>query len=158
MNLRTLSIPLGLAAALALVAGTASAQQVYKWKDANGVTHYAQQPPASGTHFSKVRLADGSEVDATPAPASSAPAASASAAPQATEQARAGGGTQPATSSNQSAFCKQTAANLATLRNTAPVIAASSSGKQEVLNDSARKAQMDAALAQQREYCSSNGT
>jgi len=32
---------------LALVAAAASAQQVYKWKDANGVTHYGDKPAAN---------------------------------------------------------------------------------------------------------------
>ena len=38
------------AAAFALVAATAAAQgQTYKWKDAAGVTHYSDTPPAKGT-------------------------------------------------------------------------------------------------------------
>ena len=39
-------------AALALclaVAATAQAQQVYQWKDKNGVTHYADSPPPNQT-------------------------------------------------------------------------------------------------------------
>lgn len=37
-----------LLAASALAAATASAGEVYQWKDANGVTHYSQTPPAQG--------------------------------------------------------------------------------------------------------------
>lgn len=33
-----------------LLAGAASAGDLYQWKDANGVTHYSQTPPASGSY------------------------------------------------------------------------------------------------------------
>jgi hypothetical protein len=39
-----------LAAALALASAPAAAEKVYQWKDANGVTHYADAPPASGEY------------------------------------------------------------------------------------------------------------
>jgi hypothetical protein len=39
-----------LAAALALACAPAAAEKVYQWKDANGVTHYADAPPASGAY------------------------------------------------------------------------------------------------------------
>ena len=34
-----------------LLAATAHAAEVYKWKDANGVTHYSETPPARGKAF-----------------------------------------------------------------------------------------------------------
>lgn len=34
--------------ALSLVSGSAVAGKVYKWVDANGVTHYGEQPPKAG--------------------------------------------------------------------------------------------------------------
>lgn len=37
-----------LLAASVLAAATASAGEVYQWKDASGVTHYSQTPPAQG--------------------------------------------------------------------------------------------------------------
>ena len=36
--------------ALLCVAATATANDVYQWKDANGVTHYSQTPPANSTY------------------------------------------------------------------------------------------------------------
>jgi hypothetical protein len=39
-----------LAAALAVASAPAAAEKVYQWKDANGVTHYADAPPASGEY------------------------------------------------------------------------------------------------------------
>lgn len=35
---------------LLLASGVACAQDLYQWKDANGVTHYSQTPPASGNY------------------------------------------------------------------------------------------------------------
>ena len=44
--LRPTTLPLGLAAAMALTAAfPANAGQVYQWKDAKGVTHYSDFPP-----------------------------------------------------------------------------------------------------------------
>jgi hypothetical protein len=39
-----------LAAALAVASAPAAAEKVYQWKDANGVTHYADAPPAKGEY------------------------------------------------------------------------------------------------------------
>ena len=50
----TLLRPLAIALALTVAAAPALAQQqrVYQWKDANGVTHYADMPPTQ-THKSR---------------------------------------------------------------------------------------------------------
>ncbi|HVI25763.1 MAG TPA: DUF4124 domain-containing protein [Xanthomonadaceae bacterium] len=60
---------LTLGALLALGSAQAT-DQVYQWKDANGVTHYSATPPAQGKYDVRaVRGADG-----TPAPKTEAPA------------------------------------------------------------------------------------
>lgn len=56
-----------LAAALALVAGIAHAQ-VYQWKDAKGVTHYGDAPPAQG-EFHERHIAPPPAAAQAPAPA-----------------------------------------------------------------------------------------
>ena len=48
--------------ALALAAGTVAANEVYQWKDASGVTHYADMPPTQ-TH--KTRDIDNKSGNAT---------------------------------------------------------------------------------------------
>ncbi len=66
-------LPLCCSLALAFATLPAAAQErVYQWKDANGVTHYSQNPPA-GQAYQERRI-DGSdpEVPAKPAPAESA--------------------------------------------------------------------------------------
>ena len=67
---RPVVIAVALAAPLLLAATPLPAQQVYQWKDANGVTQYSGTPPA-GTDYQtrEVRVRDGA-----PAPASAAPA------------------------------------------------------------------------------------
>lgn len=71
---RTLSFTsLGLAALLA-AAAPASADDVYQWKDANGVTHYSQTPPASGSYTQHAE--SGRRAPPPPAQAAAAPAES----------------------------------------------------------------------------------
>ncbi len=38
---------------LLTVGAAASADELYQWKDANGVTHYSQTPPPSGSYSSR---------------------------------------------------------------------------------------------------------
>lgn len=62
-----------LAAALCMLAASSStvAQEVYKWKDAKGVTHYSERPPAQGAYSSQATIRD----PANPASASATAAA-----------------------------------------------------------------------------------
>jgi hypothetical protein len=52
------SLPI-LALAALLLAGSAAAQQFYKWKDANGVTHYTTTPPPAGQDASRLAVKPG---------------------------------------------------------------------------------------------------
>ena len=61
---------------VACVCVGATAGDVYQWKDAKGITHYSNTPPANGTY--KTRIV---HTDDTPAPAPATTAATASAAP-----------------------------------------------------------------------------
>ena len=47
---------------LALAAASLSAQTVYQWKDAKGVTHYSDAPPPKGATKRELRVAKGSAV------------------------------------------------------------------------------------------------
>lgn len=134
---------------LACVAGFASAQQIYKWKDASGVTHFAQTPPTNGTHYTKMRLTNEPDVSSNPPPsAESDNAPGSSAAPRAT----AAGGTQADTPSNRAELCKQLSSNIALLQGKQPVV--TGNAKQEVMSDNAREQQLATARAQQVQYCS----
>ena len=61
---------LALAAVLASGIAPAAAQTVYKWKDARGVTHYSERPPASGDYSTRDEVRDPVAAAATPGEAS----------------------------------------------------------------------------------------
>ena len=63
-------------ALLAVALPAAAQQQIYKWKDARGVAHYGERPPASGNYST---LDTAKDPSATPAPGAT-PAASGTAA------------------------------------------------------------------------------
>ncbi|MBB4132388.1 MULTISPECIES: DUF4124 domain-containing protein [unclassified Xanthomonas] len=46
----------GLCALLLLVSAAAGATELYKWKDAKGVTHYTETPPPSGQRYEARRI------------------------------------------------------------------------------------------------------
>src|SRR5262245_31013542 len=58
--------------------------QAYKWKDAQGVTHYSDSPPPTGTRYDKVKTTGTVEAPAgntAPTPAKPEPAKPTAAAP-----------------------------------------------------------------------------
>ena len=74
MQARTIRLLFGLT--LLLVAAAATAEDIYQWKDANGVTHYSQTPPPSGDYKTHAARAGDRANKAAPVVAS-APAESA---------------------------------------------------------------------------------
>lgn len=157
MHMRSFVVASAIGLSLACIAGFASAQQIYRWKDANGVTHFSQTPPSSGTHFTKMHLTGEPDVSSNPPPASGSadntePSANA---PQQTAPASS---TQPDTASNRAELCKQLSSNISLLQSKQPVVTGGGNGKQEVMSDNAREAQLATARAQQAQYCSSKGS
>lgn len=71
MAIRSLP-PLAILALCLLAPANAPAQAYYKWVDAQGVTHYGEQPPPTAKSR-KLELRNG-QASAAPAPAVSAPA------------------------------------------------------------------------------------
>lgn len=155
MQLRTLLAVSAFGLALACVAGFASAQQIYKWKDANGVTHFSQTPPANGMHYTKMRLTNEPDVASNPpAPASGDANDQGDAHPA--PQAAPANQTQADTPSNRAELCKQLSSNITLLQGKQPVVTGGS-GKQAVMSDSAREQQLATARAQQVQYCPHGG-
>jgi hypothetical protein len=64
------TIPMTLGLSLLLATTAAMAGDLYQWKDANGVTHYSQTPPASGSY--KERTESGRDTAAKPVEAAAA--------------------------------------------------------------------------------------
>jgi Domain of unknown function (DUF4124) len=137
---------LAMALSLALVATLVSAQQVYKWKDANGVTHFSQTPPASGVHYTRMHL------EGEPAVASNPPATDTSAGTAASDQGAASS-TVPDNAENRAKLCGQLASNIALLESNRSLTKAGPNGVQEQLGETERSQQLATARAQQSQYC-----
>jgi hypothetical protein len=135
--------PLAFCIALALlaVAGGASAQQYYKWKDANGVTHYTKTPPPEGTQADRVAV-NAAAPTPDPAAAGTAP------------KADAGTGMSSTAAQQRSAACQTAQANLDTLQNNPFVsIDKDGDGKPELLTVEEHNAQLAIAREQVRTLC-----
>ncbi|WP_394001594.1 DUF4124 domain-containing protein [Luteimonas sp. WGS1318] len=124
---------------LALLAVTAAsplaANEVYSWKDANGVTHYSQTPPPPGTRF-EVRGIRNDAPTATAAPVATPTAATAAAA-----------------SSTDTSQCEVARANIAALEGDAPVQQLGADGTPRELDAQGRSSQLELAQAAVRAYC-----
>jgi hypothetical protein len=153
MQLRQLVTAVAVGTTLACIATFASAQQVYKWKDANGVVHYSQTAPTTGTQYSTVKLAGQPDVSSTNPPMSSAANPPPSEAQGSNGPARANAGTQPNTPANLKQLCSQLDSNIATLQGKAPVVQQGANGQQMVMSDDQREQQLANTRAQKRQFC-----
>lgn len=155
MELRTVLAALAIGLSLACVAGFASAQQVYKWKDANGVTHFSQTPPTNGAKYSKMHLDNAPAVSSNPSAEGDANARGESDSGSAPDAPAASGtkDEQPDTAANRAKLCRQLASNISLLESKQPVVTTGGDGKQQVMGDEAREQQLATAKAQQAQYC-----
>jgi hypothetical protein len=117
--------------------------QAYKWKDAQGVTHYADAPPPGGMKYEKIKTSGTAEA---PAPA---PAASATAAASGTK-APASADDTPA---NRQKLCDQLRKNLDILNNEKVVTMDDGKGGVKQVDDATRQSQIKTAQAQMTLYC-----
>lgn len=157
MQPRSLFAATAIGLSIVCFAGFANAQQIYKWKDASGVMHFSQTPPANGAHYTKMQLSSETAAAARPpAPDTSAPGRDGpdTAAPPPRSADRT---TRPDTPSNRASLCKQLGSNISLLQGKQPVVTAGDNGKQQVMSDSAREQQLATARSQQAQYCSSGG-
>ncbi len=134
-------------AAAALVCASATAQ-VYKWKDANGTTHYSDAPPPVGAKYEKVNVSSSvsTPVAAAPAPAASTAASNKTNAPNQTATR------MTDTPANRAKLCKQLDDNIALL-NTGQAV--TSGGANQNMSDAQRQQELATAQAQKKQYCSS---
>jgi hypothetical protein len=157
MQTRIPSAALAIAATIAFAAASAQQPQVYKWKDASGVTHFSQTPPSNGTAYTKMHLANEPDVSSNP-PAASGNGDDTGSGSNAPQQTAPASSTQPDTAFNRATLCKQLDSNISLLQGKQPVVTGGADGKQEVMSDNAREAQLATARAQQAQYCSSGGS
>ncbi|HEY4292890.1 DUF4124 domain-containing protein [Luteibacter sp.] len=118
--------------------------QAYKWKDAQGVTHYADSPPPAGTKYDKVKTSGTVEA---PAGANPAPPP----APAAPKAASAGPASD--TPENRKKLCTTLQSNMKILSKQQKVSVDDGKGGQVALDDAGRKRQVETTQAQMTLYC-----
>jgi hypothetical protein len=122
--------------------------QAYKWKDAQGVTHYSDSPPAGqGAKVEKIQMKGGVS---TPTPSEGA--APARAATAATPPAGTPVADNPA---NRKQLCSQLTKNLEVLQKEAVVSMDDGKGGTQQLDAAGRQRQMETTQAQMTLYCKS---
>jgi hypothetical protein len=136
-----------LLASAALAVCVSAPAQVYKWKDANGTTHYSDVPPPAGSNYQKVNVSGNVATEVTPAPASTAAEAPAKTGAQ---PASASTGRMPDTTENRAKLCKQLDSNIALL-NSKQAVTAGNGGQN--LSDTQRQQELATAQAQKNQYC-----
>lgn len=117
--------------------------QAYKWKDAQGVTHYSDSPPPAGTKVEKIKT---SGVVIPPA-GNPAPAAASTAA------AKPAPGPVADTPANRAKLCDQLHKNADTLSKEKTVSVDDGKGGSKVLDDAGRARQVETTQAQITLYC-----
>ncbi|HJU25286.1 MAG TPA: DUF4124 domain-containing protein [Rhodanobacteraceae bacterium] len=143
--------PAALFAVAALALSASAAAQVYKWKDANGTTHYSDVPPPAGSKYERVSISSNvaTAVAATPTPAgSAAPAAVANAGTQTAQADRIAD-----TPDNRAQLCKQLDSNIALLNSDQPITAGDAETPQHNMSDVQRRQELATAQAQKKQYC-----
>lgn len=139
--------PFLLTLALLLPVAAMAMPQAYRWKDANGVTHFSDSPPAQGVPYEIIRVNTGTVQEPPPAASDDEPdaPAPASAAPSAASQRVAD------TPENRQRLCDQLAENIRLLQSERPVVMG-----ERALSPEERSTQLSQSLAQQAEFCSGN--
>ena len=117
--------------------------QAYKWKDAQGVTHYSDSPPPAGTKVEKIKT---SGVVIPPA-GNPAPAAASTAA------AKPAAGAVADTPANRAKLCDQLRKNADTLSKEKNVSVDDGKGGSRLLDDAGRARQVETTQAQITLYC-----
>ena len=135
------------AAALAICASAFA--QVYKWKDANGTTHYSDVPPPAGSKYERVSV---SSNVATPVAATPASPSSTSTSTNGMQSAQNTASTAD-TPDNRAKLCKQLDSNIALLNSDQPVTAGDAGTPQHDMGDVQRRPELATAQAQKKQYC-----
>lgn len=139
-------LPLLIAVSLALPAA-AAADTLYKWTDAEGITHYSDSPPPQGSDVEAREI----RVDPAPPPIAAAPdAAAPDAAPGTAPESEPGAEPVPTASEN----CTRVRANVETLERSEVVrMDLDGDGTTETLTDEQREQQLEIAQRQVEVYC-----
>ena len=136
-------------AAAALVLAASANAQVYKWKDAKGVTHYSDSAPPGGTDYQKVKISDSAAMAVTASTASTAAVSKTTAA----QPAPASTARIPDTADNRARLCKDLDRNIGLLSSDKPLTSGDASSPQQNMSDVQRRQELNTARAQKEQYC-----
>ncbi|MDR6643915.1 MULTISPECIES: DUF4124 domain-containing protein [Luteibacter] len=138
-------MPATIVLALLLTSAAATAQSVYKWTDAQGAVHYADQPPSAGATASTIRVkADARAPVASPVAMKDGDAPSSGALAQAEAEAR-------------KRNCERARANLATLSSGALLVDGNDPASAKRLDAGQREAATRTAQTDIGNYCDGGG-
>lgn len=143
-------LPVLVFAAAALALAASANAQVYKWKDAQGVTHYSDSAPPGGTEYQKVKISDSA---ATAMTASAASTAAVSKTATAAQPAPASTARIPDTADNRARLCKDLDRNIGLLGSDKPLTSGDASSPQQNMSDVQRRQELNTARAQKEQYC-----
>lgn len=146
-----------------LASSVACAGQFYKWTDAQGVTHYTEEPPpasATGTTEVKVstKLPSGSQAapDTAKKPADKGGKGAATAAGKKPGDGKTPAGDKPADDKAPGQYaerCKTLQANLQAMQEHARVKVADEKGETRVLTDEEKQSQLDETQRSIKAFC-----
>lgn len=119
--------------------------QAYKWKDAQGVTHYADTPPPGKVKYETVKTS-GTAAAPAPATAPAAPAKAASTPPPP-------GSPVADNPANRTKLCDQLRKNMDVLGKDQVVSVDDGKGGTQPLDDAGKKRQVETTQAQMTLYC-----
>lgn len=145
-------LPVFVSAVAALALAASANAQVYKWKDANGTTHYSDAPPV-GTTYQKVQVNTNVATPVAPAPMPGTGASANSSSQAAAQSPPASTAPVPDTANNRDKLCKQLDSNITLLNSNSPVLSNGNGGPQQNLSDAQRKQALASAQSQKKQYC-----
>ncbi|URX61014.1 DUF4124 domain-containing protein [Luteibacter anthropi] len=132
-----------LVAALLVIACPLAVAQAYKWKDAQGVTHYADAPPPGNTRYEKIKTAAGDSAQPAPAPTPTTPPAPAKPAATGNED----------TPANRAKLCDQIRKNVQALNTEKNLTMDDGKGGVKPVDDATRQSELKKAQAEMTVYC-----
>ena len=143
-TLPTLLTLLTVLALMLMLPMTASAQ-VYKWKDANGTTHFSQMPPPQGVKYQSIHTRADADQPRTSTPDR----------PQGDNGSTTNGndGAQDGRSAQMKRFCAQLKSNIALLKSNQSLQRMGNDGKTTQVSDQVRAQQLKQQQQRYNAYC-----
>lgn len=128
---------------LALMLPMAASAQVYKWKDANGTTHFSETPPPQGVKYESIHTRADAAQPRTTAPDNA----------DKKKNADTGDKADQGRSAQLKRFCAQLESNISLLKSNQSLQRMGSDGKAAPVNDKVRAQQLKQQQQRYEAYC-----